>query len=136
MIYLEDEDLEAFIQEDQLEQITEGIQGVKDKAESYAISRITSYLSGRYNMTSEFQKTGTARNLDLVQIVTDMTIYYINKRVAPRSIPEIRLESYEEAKSWLKMVNRGQLNLGIDKINPSQTVPITYGTNQRPNNSY
>ena len=136
MVYLEDDDLKTFIQEDQLEQITEGIQEVKDKAEAYSLARVKSYLSGRYNMDSEFSKVGSARNLDLVQIIADMTIYYINKRVAPRSIPEIRIESYDECKNWLKMVNKGQLNLQIDKINPSQTVPITYGTNPRPNNSY
>jgi len=136
MIYLEDDDLKTFIQEDQLDQITEGLAEVKDTAEKFALAMVTSYLSGRYSMDTEFAKTGTARNFDLVRNVTYITIYFINERVAPRSIPQIRIDSYGSAENWLDMVNKGKLNLQIDKITPSQTVPITYGSNPRPNNSY
>ena len=113
MRYLEEEDLTAVIQEDQLNDLIENIPGVKDKAESFALARAESYLSGRWDMVAEFSFTGSARNLDLVQNIVDLTIYYIHKRISPRAIPSIRIESYTDVLEWLKMVNAGKLNLNL-----------------------
>ena len=136
MKYLEDIDLEAFIQQDQLDSLIEDDVTILDKAESYALARVSSYLSGRWNVDQEYTLSGDARNLDLVQNVVDLTIFYIHKRISPRAIPNHRIEAYTNAIEWLKDVNKGNLNIKIAKLTPSQVVPITYGTNERPNNGY
>lgn len=136
MKYLEDIDLEAFIQQDQLDSLIEDDDTILDKSESYALARVSSYLSGRWNIDQEYTLSGDARNLDLVQNVVDLTIFYIHKRTSPRAIPSHRIEAYTNAIEWLKDVNKGNLNIKIAKLTPSQVVPITYGTNERPNNGY
>ena len=136
MEYLEIEDLQVFIQQDQLNQIIESDSTILDKSEAYALSRVRNYLSGRWDVNFEFALTGSSRNLDLVGIVSDITIYFVNKRLAHRAIPEMRQIAYDDALSWLRQVNRGELNIDIQKITPSQVVPIQYGTNPRSNNSY
>lgn len=136
MIYLLQSDLDLSILPPNLTQITSNDSSILDTAESYALDEIKSYLSGRYNLETEFTKQGDARRKDLVRRVVAITMYLLHQRLTPRQIPETRVYDYEQTLSWLKKVNEGKLNLEIDKINPSQTVPITWGSNTKNTNFY
>jgi phage gp36-like protein len=136
MVYLEQSDLDLSILATNLQQIISNDESIIDTAESYALDEIRSYLSGRYDLDMEFSLNGDARRKDLVRRVVAITMYLLHQRLTPRQIPETRQSDYELALSWLKKVNKGELNLQIAKINPSQTVPITWGGNKKTSNFY
>jgi len=136
MVYLEQSDIDLSMLAANLQQVISGDTTILDTAESYALDEVRSYLSGRYDVNTEFALGGDARRKDLVRRISAITIYLIHQRLTPRQIPETRAIDYKLALEWLGKVNDGKLNLQIAKINPSQTVPITWGSNPKTSNFY
>jgi hypothetical protein len=49
------------------------------------------------------------RHQYLLTIYIDITLYHAHSRINPRNIPEFRIQRYDDAISWLKMVNAGKV---------------------------
>lgn len=57
-----------------------------------------------------FTTAGDNRNSLIVAYAIDIILYHIFSAVYPRNIPELRIDRYKSAISWLKMVQQGTLN--------------------------
>lgn len=77
-------------------------------AERMAIDQVKKNLSGRYDLTSIFAKEGDERDMFLVMLIIDMALYHIWAKKAPRMIPEMRKERYQDALDWLTAVGDGK----------------------------
>ncbi len=55
------------------------------------------------------------RNVLLIQMILDIAIYTLIQRISPRQIPENILKRYEDCLEQLKMIQRGDLVLGLKK---------------------
>lgn len=115
-----------FIQESDYEvQVRQEIMSILDTsteksalemAERMAIDQIKSYLSGRYDMEAIFSKEGEERNHFLLMIAIDIALYHLWSKRAPRKIPEMRSQRYQDALDWLKAVGEGTLSTDLPQL--------------------
>ena len=71
---------------------------------------------------SEYSE-GDTRNPLIVRMLIDMVLYQISKRTNPRNIPELRVDAYNEAKTMLVEINKGEV-MGFDL--PYNTANATF----------
>lgn len=88
-------------------------------AERRATDRITSYLSGRYDMEKAFATTGDNRNFDLVGLVADLALYFMVLSLPQKMGYEIRKEQFEKAIAYLEKVQNGHAVMNL----PTLTAP-------------
>ena len=81
-------------------------------------------------------KAGDNRNQQIVLFLVDMTLYHLHRRIAPRDIPQHRIDAYDSAVCWLKMAGRGEITADLPLIVQDQGNRIRYGSNPRNINSY
>ena len=87
-----------------------------EMAEHMAIDQIKSYLSGRYDVETIFSATGEKRNHFLLMIAIDIALYHLWSKRAPRKIPELRSERYQDALNWLKAVGEGTMTTDLPQL--------------------
>jgi hypothetical protein len=63
------------------------------------------------------------RDQRLVQVLIDIVLYHIHKRVSPREIPTHRLVAYDQALYWLKSIREGQLSSSLPMVENPLTSP-------------
>lgn len=131
MPYLVDADYNKQITSDNLSQIISADTTIRTDAERAAEAEITSYLSHRYKISTEFAKSGTDRNPQIVLYYIDIVLYHLHSRINPRNIPTLRMDRYDSAISWLKMAAKGDITAALDKIVPAQGQRIKYGSNTK-----
>jgi phage gp36-like protein len=78
-------------------------------AQKMAIDQVKQYISGRYNTEAIFSAEANNRNMFLVMLVIDLTLYHLWSKKAPRKMPEIRSQRYQDAIDWLKGVASGTI---------------------------
>ena len=130
MIYLTDRDVQLLLKDEFKGQITDSDPTLFNDIELQAIDEASAYLRSRYNMPSEFAKTGTGRSAKLVQIITDITLYHIHSRISPRNISELRVKRYDDQIAFLKAVSKGTLTMDLAVLTSAPTSNIEYGTNE------
>lgn len=89
-------------------------------AERMAIDQIKSYLSGRYDVEAIFSTTGEDRDHFLLMIAIDIALYHLWSKRAPRKIPELRSERYQDALNWLKAVGEGTMTTDLPQLEGDQ----------------
>ncbi len=110
------------------------------RAEDMAISQITNYLCGRYNVDIIFLNeniTTDTRNANLVMITIDCAIYHLYTSTAPNLIPKHRAERYQDALNWLKDVAKGTIKANLPTIEDSNgnvLYPIKISSRQQSQN--
>ena len=87
-----------------------------EMAEHMAIDQIKSYLSGRYDVDAIFSATGEERNHFLLMIAIDIALYHLWSKRAPRKIPELRAQRYQDAIDWLKAVGEGTMTTDLPQL--------------------
>jgi phage gp36-like protein len=110
MEFLTDNDFQKQIQEDILDRVIDDDDSILYSAELATIAEMQSYLRARYDVVNIYNKIGTQRNALIVMYSVDILLYHIHSRIAPEQIPDIRLQRYERAIEWLKMVSNGELS--------------------------
>lgn len=85
-----------------------------------------------------FWKVGDNRNQQVVTYLTDIILYHIHSRIAPRNIPELRVKRYDDAIKWLKNCATGEdITAGIELLQPTQGLRTRYGgSNPKNINTY
>lgn len=79
---------------------------------------------------------GDNRSQQAVLYLIDMTLYHLHSRIAPRNIPELRMDRYESAVMWLKAAAKGGVNAQIPTLQPRQGQWIRSGGSAKNINSY
>lgn len=95
----------------------------------------TSGLSA-YQVIMTYFAQGDNRNQQMVQYMLDIMIYRIYTRVAPKNIPETRVDNYKAAVLWLQMSANGDITAALTTIQPDQGHRIRFGSNIKQQNSY
>lgn len=76
------------------------------------------------------------RDQQMVMYFTDITLYHLHARIAPRNIPDLRVARYEAAIDWLKMCARGEVTPNLPLLQPAQGRRVRWGGQVRNINSY
>jgi hypothetical protein len=76
------------------------------------------------------------RDQQMVMYLVDITLYHLHSRIAPRNIPQLRMDRYDAAIEWLKMCAKGDVSPGLPVLQPRQGSRVRYGSQIRNINSY
>lgn len=77
---------------------------------------------------------GDNRHPLIKKIAIDINLFHLHSRINPRNIPDLRQKNYDNAISWLKMIQRGDsivIDLPIYDTKPDLGQIITYGSNDK-----
>lgn len=74
---------------------------------------------------------GDPRNAQVVMYMIDIVCYHVHSNLNPRNIPQLRMDRYQNAISWLKMVNGGDVTADLPEILPIQGYSIVSGSNTK-----
>lgn len=90
-------------------------------AEKMAIDQIKQYLSGRYNTAAIFSARGKNRNMFMVMLTIDCALYHLWSKKAPKKMPEIRAQRYQDALDWLRAAAAGTLEATLPETPQEDT---------------
>jgi phage gp36-like protein len=135
MRYLVQQDLSTLIQDSNLNQIINNDSTILDAAVEIGIAEARSYLIQKYKFDEEIGLTASSRDTQMVQTITDITLYHIHSRIAPRNIPDLRIKRYDVAIGWLKACAYGDVTPGITEKDTVGKM-IRWGSVPKNNNNY
>jgi phage gp36-like protein len=131
-MFLQEDDYKAVVDSQTLSVINQADEENRQRAENYAIEEISSYLRGRYNMTSAFEASGENRNQQLVMIAVDIALYHLIAWLPKRIGFEIREIRYKRAIEWLESVQSGKASPDLPPLTDESGTdignPIKYGS--------
>ncbi len=129
-MFLNEEDYKAQLKEPDLDALTGYNNAVRTDVEQKAQAEIESYLRERFDTTQIFAATGDERNTLIKMFAVDIAVYHLFCAVAPRNIPQIRLDRYNAAIKWLDMVRKGQISAALP-VSTIENAPIAsvFGSN-------
>lgn len=79
---------------------------------------------------------GDNRSQAMVMYITDIALYHLHSRIAPRGIPDLRIKRYDDAINHLKGYSKGTTTANLTKIQPPSGKRIRYGSSIKQSNSY
>lgn len=89
------------------------------------------------DITNEaFWSDSDNRDQQMILYFVDITLYHLHSRIAPRNIPQLRIDRYNAAIDWLKMCARGEVTPNLPVLQPSTGNRIRWGGNIKQINSY
>lgn len=117
MAFITDEDYEVQARNEILKMLDGSIENSAFRtAERMAIDQIKNNLAGRYDLTEVFNKEDDERDMFIVMTVIDMALYHIWAKKAPRQIPEVRKDRYQDAIDWLTAVAEGKRLTDLPRV--------------------
>ena len=111
---------------------------IEANAESSAIAKMKSKLSGRFDVAAIFTATGPDRHPLILEYLVDIYLYRLHCRINPRKVPEHIKEKYNEALDWLDGVMDGSENPDLPAIElpDVSTNSVRHGGSQAPKEHY
>ena len=79
---------------------------------------------------------GDNRDQQMVMYCIDICLYHIHSRIAPRNIPQLRIDRYTAAIEWLRMCADGGVTPSMPVLQPKSGGRIRYGGNIKNVNGY
>lgn len=76
------------------------------------------------------------RDQRLVMVMIDLALFHIHSRLAPRNVPQLRIDRYLAAVEWLKAARDGAITVAMPVKQPQQGSRVRYGGNIKNINSY
>jgi len=98
---------------------------IREAAEKVALDEVASYLRARFDVQKTYSQTGSERNAHLVQIVADVALYYLSKRLPQKMAGQKRAELYDQAIDWLKLVGTGKISPDLPVITTPDGTPAS-----------
>jgi len=95
-----------------------------------AVAEAKGYLT-RFDTAVIFAATGTQRNQLLLIFVKDIAAWHLVNIVTPNIDLKLRQDRYERAISWLKDVQRGNVEPDLPTTETTDSTLTRYGSNQR-----
>ena len=103
-MFLTTSDYNAVCDPYELQQITASDSTLRQQAEAAALQLIASYTRNRYDMDTEFAKTGDSRDPMLVNVAVNVALWFLVHRLPQQMGTDRRDQLYDEAVRWLKDV--------------------------------
>ena len=128
--FITEEDLTTDIQAQFLAVIAqdgtpEEIAARKEKAEASSISKMSSYLSGRFNAATIFNPSSTYGDKELIkEYLCNLIRYRLWRSVNPRNVSDQVKDDFNEVMDWLEGVAANTIHPDLPHI----TDPDTYRT--------
>ena len=138
MAFIEQSDLERYIDDDDLEQIIDGdttvIPGAIEDGEEF----VKEQLRQRYDVDFEMAQIGEERNRQLLKQTIAVVLFYISERLPTDVMPENRGQAYERAVDWLRECGSGKRQPSLKSIDEENDagVSIRYGNSSNANNNH
>ncbi len=79
---------------------------------------------------------GDNRSQQIITYMIDICLYHLHARIAPRNIPQLRIDRYRDAIAWLEQVAKGNLTANFPLLQPSQGSRTRWGSSPKLNNEY
>ena len=132
MAFLVHDDLKPAIKLSVLDQLTEGDSAIIDELAAASVEEMKAYLKTRFNVTTIFTATGSARNKLVLMYCRDLVVYHIYSRYTLKVIPAIKVERYKEALKWLEGVRDEMINPdGLPASTSATAGYIKTGSNEK-----
>ena len=136
MAFIEQTDLERYIDPDDLTQIVDGDVNVIPGAIADGLEFVKEMLRQRYDVEDEMSKTGTDRNASLLKQSIAVVLFYISERLPTDVMPENRGMAYDRAVDWLKECASGKRMPNLKELEDNTGVSIRYGNSSTVNNNH
>ena len=130
MAFLAKSDLLSYIDESTIDQLTDNTDSYVDDAILTAEDRIREKIQPRFDLVTEYAKTGTDRNRSLMKHCINLSIYYLFQRLYTDILPEGRIEAMSEAEKWLDDAYKGVIMLDLTKNDEENETgwPLRWGS--------
>lgn len=76
------------------------------------------------------------RDQQMVTYMIDITLYHLHARIAPRNVPQLRIDRYTHAIQWLTAAGQGAITAALPLLQPDQGNRVRWGGNVKNQNSY
>lgn len=129
MVFINNNDLLAVIDQITLNAVTGGNQALIDLSETQAIEEMNAYLNVRYDIIKVFDVNN--RNASIVMYLADIVLYHLHARISPDNIPTLREERYKNAKDWLEKVADGFIKPLLPVKDVENSTPLRYGSGDK-----
>lgn len=130
MAFISKTDLIRYIDEIQIDQLTDSNDTIVTEAISDAEERITERISQRIDTAAEFAKTGADRSRSLMNHTINIAIYYLFNRLYTDVLPEGRVNGMQTAEAWLEDVSKGNITVNLTKVDEAAQSgwPVRWGS--------
>lgn len=95
-----------------------------------------SVTAGTLPNNTTYWTKGDNRSILLVQKCVDICLYHLHSRIAPRNIPQLRMDRYASAIAYLDMILTGTISADIPLYQPKTDGKIRWGGDVKRENSY
>jgi hypothetical protein len=137
MSFINKADLLSYILEHELTEITNGDDAPVLAAISAAITEARSYLFDTFDVDLIFAQTGTARNQLLVNLISNMAIYFCVISCQAGQYIDLREKQYNRAVSWFKSTGKTELYADLPRrTTGTQQQHIQAGSLPKRNNRF
>lgn len=139
LIFITEEDIRTVIRDEFFKDIHDEDADIQEKSELSAISKMSSYLRGRYDVDKIFSPSEEYGDKQLIiEYCVDIFMYRLHARINPRKIPEIRKVKYDEAIEWLMGVQQGELHPDLPALPEDETssADVRFGNTYQPKDHY
>lgn len=92
--------------------------------------------AGTLPTTPLYWTKGDNRSQQLLTCAIDIALYHVHSRIAPRNIPQLRIDRYNNAIDWLNKANTGTVTAKLARVQPFQGRVIRFGGNIKNINTY
>lgn len=136
MDFLQQSDYNSFINPQLLIMLLEGDTDRLEDAEDMASGYIHSNLSARYNLTTEFSRSGDGRNKTLVRWMLSLSVYYLHNTVADTDIPERVAKNYDDVRKEIEAVAAGKMATDLMPLQKDGKVKTRFRWGSSPKRSH
>ncbi len=137
-MYIDVEDLTKGIHAEVLSVISRSYENTR-QAILEAQAEVESYLTARYDIRKEWNKSGDQRCTMVIKIVRDIAIYNCYNVSNPVNMPESRRNAYKDAVAYLKEVQAERASIdGLERLTGTTGISsyVSFGGNSKRNNQY
>jgi len=130
MAFLFKADLVRYIDEVQINQLTDSNDTIVSEAIADAEERINEMIGQRVDTATEFAKVGAARQRSLLKHAINLSIFYLFERLYTDVLPEGRVNGKEMAEAWLEDIAKGNILVNLAKVDETKQKgwPIRWGS--------
>lgn len=117
MAFLTDNDFKDQVKDDILATLVNNNAALlRTNAEQKAEAQMRSRLASQYDVNAIFAASGVARNSEIIMYYIDMVLYHLHSRMNPGQVPQLRIDRYNEALTWLDKMASGEYKASLPVV--------------------
>lgn len=135
------EDYAAVCDDRELDVLQNADNSIRQEAEQVALEEVASFLRARYDVAKIYAAQGDDRNKKLVNVVANVVLFYLSKRLPQKMAGAKRDDLYQQAIDWLKLVGTGKVAPDLpaitdEKGNDTAGFPLMWNSWPKLKNDY